>query len=145
MTTDVTDPILGHLKFDEGLNWYEGTFNRTNHGSIQFTVSLDALPNAEAAIQGARELLPLVIDSLDAARAYACEELLLLKNDGWLQDHESPVSSADFVARLRLESLGVYADRECEIFFSDGDLFWGHTVLVSWSFLNGFYSANIAG
>ena len=145
MKAPVSDPTLGPLRFDDGLNWYEGLLPHATHGQIPFTISLDAQPSADYAIQEARLLVPLLADSLESARVYACESLLSVKYDEWLVQGEAPIDEAAFVSQLSVESIGVYAEREAEFFFRGGSLFSGHTVVLSWSPVQGFYGATIAG
>lgn len=145
MNTVLIDPVLGTLTFNEDLNWYEGELSSTEHGIVRFSISLDAQQSVDAAIQEARALVPLVCNAIHAAKEFACGELLSVKNEGWLEEGEPAVSKVEFLARLSIDSVGAYADRECEVFFKDGDLFWGHTVLLSWNTTRGFYSVDIAG
>ncbi|HSD83193.1 MAG TPA: DUF2262 domain-containing protein [Anaerolineae bacterium] len=145
MEASRVDPVLGSLAFNVELNWYEGRYRTAAHGEVPFAISLDATPSVEAALHDARELIPRLAEALAAAQAYACDQLLALKNEVWLEEGEGPVTAADFRARLTIDSIGVYANRKAEFFFRDGGLFWGHTVLLSWSESQGFVSADIAG
>jgi hypothetical protein len=70
---------------------------------------------------------------------------LPLKNESWLGDNESEVSAEAFVERLALQSITVYPDGELEFGFEDGDLFWGHFIIVSGSLSEGPRDASIAG
>lgn len=145
MPTSIVDPALGVLTFDEGLNWYTGTILSPANGSVPFTISLDAQPSAEFAISRARSLLPALVDSIPDAREFACDQLLSLANDAWLQEGEAALTGAAFVRRLAVGSIGIYAEDEAEFFLRAGDLFGGHTILISWSRARGFYGADIAG
>jgi hypothetical protein len=145
MNCVITDPALGRLTFNEGLNWFEGELLSGSDGAVRITISLDTWPSADAAIADAWLVLPLVFQSVDAAKQFACETLLALKNEAWLGESEQRIFAEDFVTRLAVEAVGIYLDRECEVFLKDGGLFSGHTVLLSWNPANGFYDANIAG
>ena len=144
MTNVRTDPVLGVLQFDAGLNWYEG--KRFSDGE-QFAiyVSLDAFENEEDAIATARSVLPVLTDAITAAKEFACDRLLDLKNGEWLNADEAPVSAKAFVSALKLQSIGIYLDGDSEFHFKGGKLFSGHTVLVSWYRAKGFRDASIAG
>jgi hypothetical protein len=145
MNSAVVDPVLGKLVLDRGLNWYEGQLNIEGQGTAHIGISLDDVPIPEEAIQRAGVLVPLILASILQAKEFACARLRSLKNESWLEASEKPVTPEDFVQRLSVESLVVYADQSCEIYFKDGDLFWGHTVLVSWNPEEGFHDAGIAG
>jgi hypothetical protein len=87
----------------------------------------------------------LVFQSFDAAKQFTCKKLPALKHEAWLGESEQRLFAEDFVSRLAVEAVGIYLDRECEVFLKDGGLFSGHTVLLSWNPSDGFYDANIAG
>ena len=90
-------------------------------------------------------MIPQLAAAIEAAQAYACQQLLALKNDVWLETGEAPLTTANFMARLTIDAIGMYANRRGEFFLRDGDLFWGHAVLVTWNEAQGFTSADIAG
>ena len=76
---------------------------------------------------------------------YAAGQLLELKNDNWLDEDESAISREDFLGRMQLNSITVHPEGEFEFWHDDGDLFWGHSILVSGSFTDGITHADIAG
>lgn len=81
-------------------------------------------------------------------RKYASEELVNLAND-WLQDNDEAeideITKEMFVNFMKLDSISVSPDGDFEIYFFDGDMFWGHTIIVSGNVNGDFYSAEIAG
>ena len=77
--------------------------------------------------------------------SFAVERLLTLKNDSWLDDEEDEVTAAEFSSRLRPEGVTVYQDGQFEFFYSDGDLFWGHSIQLKGNIDQGLRSAAIAG
>jgi hypothetical protein len=46
---------------------------------------------------------------------------------------------------LKLESITVYPDDSFEFWHNDGDLFWGHSILVSGSLSEGPTDAEVPG
>ena len=138
-------PVLGSLKFDETLNWYEGSYAIPSGENVPYTVSLDATESEHAALAEASELLPVVFELIQAGKQFACDSLLELKNQSWLEDGCAPLSAQEFVSMLQITSIGFFADKECEISFDDGGIFLGHTVFVSWNPTEGFYDTGIAG
>ena len=64
------------------------------------------------------------------AKAHAAAELLALKNDFWLDEGESPLDAATFVGSLALSGVNAFPNGTFEVYFDDGDLFWGHSVRV---------------
>ncbi len=49
------------------------------------------------------------------------------------------------MSRISLESLHAYPDGEFEVYCHDGDLFWGHVIIVSGNINGTFQDAHIAG
>ena len=81
-------------------------------------------------------------------RIYASEELVDLAND-WLQDNDESeideITEEMFINFMKLDSINVSSDGNFDIYFFDGDMFWGHTIIVSGNVNGDIYSAEIAG
>ncbi|MGE8205419.1 DUF2262 domain-containing protein [Heyndrickxia sp. NPDC080065] len=81
-------------------------------------------------------------------RMYAAEELVELANE-WLQDNDEAViaeiTKEMFIDLMELSSISVYPEGGFEIFFSDGDMFWGHSIIVNGNINGELTSAEIAG
>lgn len=81
-------------------------------------------------------------------RSYAAEELVELAND-WLADDEDAeldeITEELFVSRLTLSSITVSDHGDFTIYYDDGDLFWGHVIIVEGNINGAFESAHIAG
>mgnify|MGYP000913203637 FL=1 len=61
--------------------------------------------------------------------------LLDVKNSSWLEENELDLTENEFRKRLTLESITVMDLGDIEFWFNDGDLFWGHSILVSGNLL----------
>ena len=137
------DPVFGELRYEPEHGSYRA---QMLVAGAQVDVELKA-PKHEAPerfLESAQRAWPAVISSVDAARAYACEMLLALKNDSWLQEGENPVTPEAFVARLKLDGITLRDDGST-YWFLDGDLFWGHYIDV-WRNSDGtFGGADLAG
>ena len=81
-------------------------------------------------------------------KMYAAKELVELANE-WLQDDDEAeideITKEMFINSITLSSLSVYSEGDFEMFFSDGDIFWGHSIIVSGNIHEGLSSAEIAG
>ena len=75
----------------------------------------------------------------------AVADLLALKNDVWREEDEALVDAAQFVARMVPEALSTYPEGDFDFTFQDGDLFWGHVILVGGTLAEGVTEAQIAG
>ncbi len=76
---------------------------------------------------------------------FPVKELLELKNDTWRQDDETPLTKEDFIERMVLESITLNPHGSFDFWYSDGDMFWGHSIEVAGNFREGIKYANIAG
>lgn len=81
-------------------------------------------------------------------RMYASEELLELANE-WLQDDEEAeideITKEMFIDFMELKSVSVYPEGNFEIFFFDGNMFLGHSIIVNGKINGDLTSAKIAG
>jgi hypothetical protein len=71
------------------------------------------------------------IAGLESIKAHAADDHLAILNKHWLDDGEPPLSKADFMGRLRLSAVNFLDDEFMDVFFDDGDLFAGHSVIVA--------------
>lgn len=119
----------GMLTFEPEYQWFGG---EAKLGDRAVALHLESAERERAlelipALREASEELP----SLDlAARRYAAEQMLELKNDSWLDEDEEELTEEEFAGRMTLESLTLDEDAEWTFWYEDGDLFWGHTVCV---------------
>jgi hypothetical protein len=67
----------------------------------------------------------------ERARDLAADELLSVKNENWVGDEETPLSREEFKSRMALESISINPGPYIQFFFDDGDLFAGHTIIVT--------------
>ena len=87
----------------------------------------------------------------NGAAEYAAENLLGLGNnwccDAWSEDGDeyTPLTKEDFVKRIYLQTLALADDENYSLWFSDGDIFWGHAVVVYGTVSGGFNAAKMEG
>jgi len=81
-------------------------------------------------------------------RRFAAEQLLESARD-WQQEEDEEggeeISLESFMARMGFSSLSVYPDGDFVVYFDDGDLFFGHSILVNGNVNGELSSAEIAG
>jgi len=127
---DVEHETLGTLRYNADLDWYEG---QVEHGGKAVPVYIAAEGAKEFDAGAARAVH--VTSSLDdyAARVkeYAAERLLKIKNDGWLEEGESPVGADEFKEKLSLQEIVFRRYGAVDFHHRDGNLFWGHGVVVT--------------
>ena len=68
-------------------------------------------------------------EHLDELSAYAAAEMLDDHNGGdWCEG--APIDAAEFVRRMTLTDVAFTETGSFEAYYDDGDLFWGHAILV---------------
>jgi hypothetical protein len=72
-------------------------------------------------------------------------DLLKLKNSNWLEENQAAITGVDLLNAVRLTSVNFLPDTGFELHFDDGNMFWGHTILVYVSAKREIKDAVIAG
>ena len=140
MSDAIDDPVLGHLIAHEVLT-------RAYTGSLMFggrQVDLRIDPDGgdmEICLGVARETIGALSAIDRKARTVAAASLLTTYNENWrcfdekdesgvFKEHERPVlAEEEFMSTIVLESVGV-TGKMVEFWYSDADLFWGHSINV---------------
>lgn len=136
--------LFGGLELDRGLDMYDGV---ADWGGTEISLSLScedaAMP--ESALATATALFEQQAHWQRQAVACAVEKLLPLKNENWLAEDQSPLTEEAFRSHLELQSIVAEDEGTFIFYFDDGDLFWGHAIVVSGSLAQGATDADIAG
>ncbi len=142
------DGILGEFELFKSVNLFEKQIVWAGEeGQLYFDWDKDEKEMA-AALSTAHELFHHQEEWSGKIKLFAAEELVELAND-WLEDDNEAdideITKEMFIRLLKLDSISVYSDGEFEMFFSDGDMFWGHSIIVSGNINGELSSAEIAG
>jgi hypothetical protein len=78
-------------------------------------------------------------------RNCAEQELLPLKSENWQEEDGSIVTAEEFQRRMTLEAITLHDDGSFDVTFNDGNLFFGHQIVVDCSLEEGATAANIQG
>jgi hypothetical protein len=140
----VKHPVLGTFTLDRALNWYEAKLPWDSH-TVELNLERDGCRDEEALFELAAGFWKKRREWGRRMREFAAAELLELKNDGWLQDDEKPLSARRFMQAMRLEAITLNAKGEVDFTYDDGGLFWGHVIQVSGTLKDGPKRAGIAG
>ncbi len=133
----VRDPILGTLTFTAPLGW-EGEARWLGR---KCGISLDHTDDISVAHTLWRDQRRWTSDAIRVAT----EQLLSLKNGAWLGEKERPMSPDRFGKTLSLIEIAIEAGGTFAFYFDDGDLFFGHSIIVRGSLPDGLTDAAIAG
>ena len=137
----IDDDVLGRLTFEAGNAWYTG---QVCNEKDTLAISLDA-GDLPACLARGREIVQRLPDFVRSANEYAIAELLALKNSGWLEEGEEPLIAEEFIARLRLEDINILPHGIAEFWYDDGDVFWGHGIVLTLEPDNRFGEAALFG
>lgn len=133
----INDPHLGTLTADDLMGWV-GEAKWLGSKCNVSVDHLDDLPIAHALWNDQQGWTAKAVH-------LAVSQLLELKNDVWLGEDEKPLSAAEFGQRLKMDSITVGRHGAFELWFNDGDLFWGHAITLKGNLTRGLTHADIAG
>lgn len=127
---DVDDSVLGKLRWDESRQSLDGEL-RTPAGPVE--LSLEVVDESSLADQltRARSLVSHLPGAMERARRFAADRLVGLKNDGYLEQGEAPLSQEEFATRLGLPRVELMLDGPCHFVFGDDEMLWGHFISVA--------------
>lgn len=142
--TTFTDPRFGAFTLDPSVNWLEG---RATWGStpIELTLRMDGCTDPREILTTAAALWDAQSSWSTRITDYAVSQLLDLKNDTWSDDEADKVTAAQFAAKMTLRSITLEKDGVFEFWHDDGDMFGGHSIMVSGTLQDGPTDADIPG
>ncbi|MBW4438951.1 MAG: DUF2262 domain-containing protein [Pleurocapsa minor GSE-CHR-MK-17-07R] len=138
-------PQLGVFTFNRDSYCWENSLDWAG-SAVTFSLNGDETPVPDTELlQTAMTLFDQQAVWSQRVSEYAVQELLQLKNNVWLDEDEAPLTPQDFVARMKLVTISIDGGDSLGFWHDDGDLFWGHTILISGSLHDGPTDAEIAG
>lgn len=140
------DLQFGTFTLNRQINWHQAkTFWGVNSVSLDLSSDEDNDSLPQGTLAQARALWDDQERWDREVREAMVGELLELKNDSWLGDDETEFSAEEFLAGVTLDAITVKSDGSFEFWYDDGDLFWGHAIMVSGSLEGGINDAGIRG
>lgn len=137
-------PGLGELTFDDNLDWWETTFElEPGKAAVGVRLSFDAEPPRPEIARMAAQLIEWLKANEARARAFAAAKQLDVHNDSW--NDGAPITRDEFARRITLESAVRHSEGWIELYYNDGDLFWGHAIVVRVGAGGSFTRATIEG
>jgi len=128
---------LGTFELNRQVKWFETDVDWLG---TQVSLSFDQDENRADCVRNAKALLASAADWDKRVREYAAGELLELAND-WAEESENEesqeITREQFIERMELESVQISGDGAFEFWFSDGDMFYGHSIHVTGSLDSG--------
>ncbi|GLF91235.1 membrane protein [Bacillus safensis] len=142
------DDTLGSFELVKGLDLFEKTIQWSNQECLLY-FNLEEEEKINDSLQTANKLIREQAKWDSSIKSFAANQLIDLAKD-WQEQDESAEEQEDltldqFMDRMSFESLHVYPDGEFEVYCHDGDLFWGHVIIVTGNINGTFQDAHIAG
>lgn len=86
-------------------------------------------------------LIP-ILDNIEEAMI---EEMLILKNQGWLADGETELSRDQFKKKIKIYGINIYEGGDLEIYYKANDLFWAHEIQTTLDHEHAYLSSIVVG
>lgn len=138
------DDQFGTFTFDRRVSWYSASL-KWSGDEIDLNLNAEDPDEIEPCLKIARDLWAQELSWKTRIEDYAVQELLPLKNDGWLGDDETEFSPEEFKNKMTLQSISIYPGGDIEFWHHDGDLFWSHSIQISGNLSDGPTDADIPG
>ena len=143
MSTEKSTRLFGTLIFNEDLDWFTGE-SLWIEESVEVSFHVDQNNNIDAGLKVAETLWQHQDSWKERIEDYAVQELLMLKNENWLEEGQDTITPVEFKKLMKLQSIVFYPDGDFNFWYDDGDLFWGHSIAISGN-LEGLKDADIPG
>jgi hypothetical protein len=141
---NIQHEILGYLRYDNKFCCYEGQVI-FHEKELSISLSIDDHSKVESMLTRASSLVTQLKYYTQSAKEYAVEQFLKLKNETWLDENETCLTSEEFQNRMTLAGLVFSPDGEVDFYYNDGNLFFGHCILITMNKDNCFIAASISG
>ena len=120
---------INEFQYNSEFNWYESS-RQINGIQAKIYVSDKEVKEVEALNNRLNQAMDWVKNDFELIKKYCADNLLELKNESWADSEEEQVTEEEFKNLLLLESIKIESDGRLELIFQDGDLFWGHLIVV---------------
>lgn len=119
---------IGQFILNRSIDWFEGkSIWKGKNIDIFFAGDLNKINKTES---NADKILSKQIEIDKYIKQEICKELLPLKNESWLDENEEKITEEEFVSKISLDSIIVNNEDDYVMNFYDGNIFWGHCIVV---------------
>lgn len=120
---------INEFQYNSDYDYYESELE-INGISTAIYVTNDKVKEIEILNNRLNQAIDWLEDNYETIKQYCADNLRELKNESWVETEEEKVTEEEFKERLQLESIKIESDGGLELAFQDGDLFWGHWIVV---------------
>lgn len=132
----IENDFFGQLTLNQELDSYE-----VSKDGIEFSFTNTAL---EQLIKNVKKTEKLILQ-LVQIECKMIEEMLVLKNESWLHEGESELSTEEFQKEIKLYGISTFEDGSAELYYKANDLFWGHEIQTSIDSEYNYESSTLVG
>lgn len=126
---DIVDSQLGRLRWDEGRKSLEGDL-RTGNREVALGIEVLDDESLREQLARARKVVAGIAQHIERAQRHAAQRMVGVKNGGYLERGEPPLSEDEFAQRLQFERLELLLEGPCHFVFGDDQMLWGHYISV---------------
>jgi hypothetical protein len=126
------DKSLGKIAFDESIKCFIAQYRRSGY-DVEVSVNTPDPKKLVKLLPRIRRLLAKIAAIDEVGKTFAARKLTKLKNDSWLQENEQSIDEKMFAEHLSLTTIEVNPNHTYSFWYNDGDLFWGHSIIVNFS------------
>ena len=141
----------GVFKLDKSLSWFDAEVKIKDYSLLAYLeTDEDGGETAEDALKVFLKTAENIEEFDKKNKEYAAENLLDLANE-WQSDREEEegeleeITKETFMEAMSLSEMTVSPWGEITLFYDDGDMFWGHSIVVVIEADGTIDSADIAG
>jgi uncharacterized protein (TIGR03067 family) len=139
----ITDPVLGQLVWSDNYDCWEGRLELRTGLTVDVHIEVDGDKGDVGAVAAGRDFVRWLRRHEPAARRFAAAKLLDTHNGSW--NDGKPISTRTFAGRMALENISIAPSGSVDLAYRDGDLFYGHWIIVAVDPDRQFKHATIAG
>ncbi len=130
----IKDPYLGTIQYCEDDEFYKGQINYDNNQVVEFyllDLDFDSQENLKKTLEYTGKIVNDIILNHRKYKLFAADKLLELHNETW--NEGKAIDTQDFIRLITLDVVHIYSDdinNTANIYYNDGDLFWGHSIVI---------------
>lgn len=138
------DEVFGEFELDKSVNVFEKTIEWCCK-EVRISFDNDDESEIKSILETGHVLYRDQKDWMRKICDFACDKLLDLKNDVWLDDEKEEITREEFIEAIELCDISLEPDGAFTFWFDDGDLFWGHSIIAEGNIDGTLHDAHIAG
>lgn len=124
----IEDELLGRLIRESRLEWWRGEVEISPGHEVSVSFRGEEA-GVEEGVARARRTYEFIRGSEERIRRYAARGLLEIYNQEW--NDGDALGEDEFIAEMSMEGISFHADGDAEVYYDEGGLFFGHTIVVS--------------